>query len=100
MAIQMGSTFDLKQPDIASAVSTILLSAGAPVLRDGNSGKTIVFSPRHDGFATLFARLIRPIWGSKVTAPVVGGRQVLGVKEDVLLGVQGRLEGLRKYIDE
>ena len=100
MGVLMGANSDLKQPDIASAVSNIVLSAGAPAIRDGTAGRSIVYSARHDGLALTLARLLRPIWTTKVTVPVFGGRQVMGVTESQLLAVQGRLEHLRRYVDE
>ena len=104
MGITLGAQADLKQPDVASAVNTILLSAGAPMIRDGTTGRSIVYSSRHEGFALLLARFLRPIWDNKVTinAPMVGapGRQALGATEGQLLAVQGRLQQLREYLEE
>jgi len=48
----MGADLDIKQPDTASAVSSIVLSAGSPSVRDGTTGRTIVFSGRHEILAT------------------------------------------------
>lgn len=100
MGVDMGAKADLKLPDVASAVSTILLSSGSPAIRDRTTGRTIAYSGRHDGLALTLSRYLRPIWNSKVTVLVVGGRQLLGVSESLLLTVQGRLEKLRAYLDE
>ncbi len=96
----MGADLDIKQPDTASAVSSIVLSAGSPSVRDGTTGRTIVFSGRHDGLALILARYLRPIWNTRVTMLVAGGRQLLAVPESLLQTVQGRLEQLRRYLDE
>ncbi|WRT64996.1 uncharacterized protein IL334_001937 [Kwoniella shivajii] len=102
MSLQLGATTDLKQADITSAISTILLTSGEPIIKDSTGGKTINYSGRHDGLALIIARYLRPIWNTKVTVPAYGapGRQLLGVTEGVLLAAQGRLEKLRRYLDE
>ncbi len=101
MGLILGSNSDLaKLPDTASVVNAILLGSGVPQVRDSTAGRSIVYSSRHDGFALTLGRLLRPIWNSKVTMPVVGGRQVLGVSEGQLLAVQGKLESLKRFIDE
>lgn len=100
MGITIGCQSDLKQAEIASAVSAILLSGGAPAIRDGTAGRSIVYSPRHDGFAITLGRLLRPLWNVKVTLLGMGGRQFLSLPDTQLLSVQGRLEQLRRYVDE
>ncbi|WWC87143.1 uncharacterized protein L201_002029 [Kwoniella dendrophila CBS 6074] len=101
MSLQLGATTDLKQFDLASAISTILLSSGEPIIKDGTGGKNITYSGRHDGLALVIARYLRPIWNVKVTIPSgIPGRQMLAVGESTLLAVQGRLEKLRRYLDE
>jgi nuclear pore complex protein Nup155 len=100
MGITLGAQADLKQADTASAVNSIVLSGGAPALRDGTSGRSIVYSSRHDGLAITLARLLRPLWNVRVTVIVAGGRQVLSLPESQLLSVQGRLEQLRRYVEE
>ncbi|KAK4686014.1 hypothetical protein P7C73_g4121, partial [Tremellales sp. Uapishka_1] len=100
MGVMLGANSDPKHSEIMSAVNAILLGAGTPFLKDGTAGKSIVYSARHDGLALFIARLLRPIWNVRVTAPAVGGRQVLGVSEGQLLAVQGRLERLRRFVDE
>ncbi len=100
MGLSMSANSDLKQPDVVSTVSTILVSAGPPAIRDSTAGRTMAYSSRHDGLAQTIARLLRPIWNVKATVPIVGGRLILGVSERLLLSVQGRLERLRQYLDE
>ncbi|WVR04455.1 hypothetical protein IAU60_001458 [Kwoniella sp. DSM 27419] len=100
MSLQLGATSDLKHADLASAISTILITSGEPLLRDVNAGKSIVYSGRHDGLALMLARYLSPIWQSKVTLLAGPGRQVLAVPESTLLAVQGRLEKLKQYLDE
>ncbi|KAK8846777.1 hypothetical protein IAR55_005865 [Kwoniella newhampshirensis] len=100
MSLVMGSEADLKQAEISSAISTILLSSGDPVIKDSTGGKIISYSARHEGLALVIARSLRPIWNVKVTVPAVGGRQILAIPESSLLAVQGRLEKLRRYLEE
>ncbi|WVQ69011.1 uncharacterized protein L199_007223 [Kwoniella botswanensis] len=101
MSLQLGATNDLKAVDLASTISTILITSGEPIIKDGAGGKNITYSGRHDGLALIIARYLRPIWNVKVTVPAgVPGRQILAVTEATLLAVQGRLEKLRRYLDE
>lgn len=100
MGLTIGAQADANQADTASTVNSILLTAGAPALRESNSGKSIVYSARHDGLAITLARLLRPLWYARVTAVIAGGKQVLSLSESQLLSVQGRLEQLRRYVDE
>nr|XP_019008734.1 nuclear pore complex protein Nup155 [Kwoniella pini CBS 10737]OCF47515.1 nuclear pore complex protein Nup155 [Kwoniella pini CBS 10737] len=100
MSLQLGATSDLKAIDLASAISTILITSGEPIIKDGTGGKSITYSGRHDGLALIIARYLRPIWNVKVTVPSVPGRQILALPEATLLAVQGRLEKLRRYLDE
>ncbi|KAL7424377.1 hypothetical protein Q5752_000059 [Cryptotrichosporon argae] len=91
---------DATQADLAAAAAAVLLASEPPAVRAAASGgKTVVYSARHDGLATAIARALRAVWVAKVTA-TLGGRQVLGVSEKTLLDVQGRLEALRRYVDE
>lgn len=100
MGTLLGSTADLQEPEIASTVNTIVNLSASPVVKDSTAGKNITYSTRHDGLALTLARYLRPIWLQNVTIPVMGGRQVLGVGESRLLEVQGRLERLRRYVEE
>ncbi|TYJ54289.1 hypothetical protein B9479_005048 [Cryptococcus floricola] len=100
MALLLGSTPDHKHPDLLSSISTILLTSGDPIVKDTTGGKAIIYSARHDGLALSIARYLRPIWGSKVTSPLAGGRQVLGVQETVLNSVQANLQRLREYMED
>jgi nuclear pore complex protein Nup155 len=100
MGVLLGSSQAAKTSDLSSAISSILLSSGAPIIRDGTAGRSILYSARHDGLVLILSRFLRPIWSSRVTMPAGPGQQVLGVPQKTLLEVQSRLEGLRTYIDE
>lgn len=95
IAVQMASQLDPKQVDLISAVNSID-SHIAPAIRESTAGRSIVYSPRHEGLALQLARLLRPIWSSKVTVAFMG-RQALGVSVAQLLKVKGRLEQLRTW---
>ena len=88
MGLHLGANSDIKHSDLSSAVSTVILSAGSPTIRESTAGRNIVYSGRHDGLALLLARWLRPIWNVKVTIPAMGGRQVLAVPERMLQNVQ------------
>jgi nuclear pore complex protein Nup155 len=99
MGVRAGS--ENKAGDLASASMNILLAAEPPVIRTSQTGvRTIMFSPRHDGLALILARLLRPIWNAKVTAPAGPKKLGLGVSDKVLLEVQSRLAELRRYVDD
>lgn len=103
MGILLGASSDVNTSDISSAINTILLSAGAPYIRDYNSSKSIVYSPRHDGLALILSRFIRPIWALPVTTVSTqngGSAHNLYCSQKTLLDVQSRLEGLRKFMEE
>lgn len=99
MGVLLGASHTAKNSD-SSAISSILLSSGVPVIRNGTTGRTILYSARHDGLVLTLSRYLRPIWSARVTTLAGPGQQVLGVSEKILLEVQSRLEGLRSYIDE
>lgn len=100
MGVLLGSSSETRSSDLSSAISSILLSSGSPLVRDTTAGKTIIYSARHDALALILSRYLRPIWSSRITAPAGPGRQILGVPQKTLLEVQTKLEGLRGYIDE
>ncbi|WVQ84070.1 hypothetical protein IAT38_006215 [Cryptococcus sp. DSM 104549] len=100
MALLLGSNTETRHPDLLSALSSIFLSLGEPVVRTTESSRTITYSARHDGLALTVARYLRPIWNVKVTVPLVGGKQGLAVKEATLTSVQGKLDKLRRFIEE
>ena len=104
MGVTLGAREDLKNQNIASAITQILLVSSPPMIRNESTGRTMVYSSRHDGLAMTMARLLRPIWSLKVTrttpaTPTTMARQVLGCTERELVEVQGRLEQLRSYVE-
>ncbi|KIM48278.1 hypothetical protein M413DRAFT_439999 [Hebeloma cylindrosporum] len=62
-----------------------------------NKGSAI-FSGRREGFALYFARLVRPFWKAKLTAPGPSGTQVLNASETLLLDVQKNLFALKDFL--
>lgn len=62
-----------------------------------NKGSAI-FSGRREGFGLYFARLIRPIWKSKLTAVTPFGLQVLNASETTLSNVQKNLFALKEFL--
>lgn len=104
MAIQMGVRAGVENKpggDLATASANILLSSEPPVIRTSQTGgRSIVYSPRHDGFAQVVARLLRPIWKAKVIIPAPAKKYQLGVSDKVLLDVQARLAELNRYVDD
>ncbi|ORX34408.1 Non-repetitive/WGA-negative nucleoporin C-terminal-domain-containing protein [Kockovaella imperatae] len=105
MSITLGAKTSIKNQDLTSALSHIMHNAQAPQVINGANGKSILYSPRHDGLALTLARFLRPIWDSKVTLSTAAtasapSRQVLGCGESVLLDVQAKLEQLRQYTND
>jgi nuclear pore complex protein Nup155 len=101
MGVTLGSQGDLKQGDLASAVSHILTAAGGfPSLSENPSGRTITYSARHDGLVLTIARLLRPIWSANVTAMAVGGRQMLNIPTGRLQAIQAVLQKLRSFLEQ
>lgn len=101
MGVTLGSQGDMKQPDLASAVSQILTAAGGyPVLSENPSGRTITYSARHDGLVLTIARLLRPIWQANVTIMAMGGRQVLNIPAARLQSIQAVLQKLRTFLEQ
>ena len=102
MSITLGSRINIKNQDIASSLSQIMHNALAPQIIQGATGRSIIYSSRHDGLALTLARLLRPIWDLRVIAAsaTITGRQVLACAQSLLVESQGRLEQLRRYMDE
>lgn len=59
---------------------------------------TAVFSGRREGLAIYFARLVRPMWKSKLIKPGTSGPHS-NVPEDILLMVQRNLEALHNFLE-
>jgi nuclear pore complex protein Nup155 len=100
MGVLIASANQLKQQDEISAIQSIINAGGIPTIRDTPSGRTLVYSARHDALAQVMARYLRGVWGSNVTYFRIGFGQMLNVTEGRLLGVQRRLEGLKRFVDE
>lgn len=103
MGILMGSSADkLQIADLVSASVNILLSADGPFIRQTQSGmRSIVYSPRHDGFALTLARFLRQIWNAKVIAvPKPPAPVKLGVPDKTLVSIQGHLAELHRYLED
>jgi len=52
----------------ASQLNLVILSAGS-YFDAADSQGTAIFSGRREGFVLYFARLVRPLWKSKLTKP-------------------------------
>jgi nuclear pore complex protein Nup155 len=100
MGILYASQNQLRVQDEISAIYSIIHASGQPTIRDTPSGRTIVYSARHDALAQILARYLKGIWSMNVTLYRPGFGQMLGVSEGRLLNVQRRLEGLKRFVDE
>ncbi|KAJ1310495.1 hypothetical protein OPQ81_007228 [Rhizoctonia solani] len=56
------------------------------------------FSPRHDGFASYLAGLLKPVWKLNLTKPGPAGRQISNLSEGVLADIQNDLIKLRDFV--
>ncbi|TDL28525.1 nucleoporin [Rickenella mellea] len=59
----------------------------------------VLFSGRRDGLATYFARLIRPIWRSKLTKTEKSGAQSSHFSDAALVLIQKNLYALKAFVD-
>ncbi|KAI0313508.1 nucleoporin [Amylostereum chailletii] len=66
----------------------------------GEASGTALFSGRREGLALYFARLIRPIWKSKLTTLGPHGLYVSNIPEDLLFMVQKNLFALKDLLDK
>ncbi|KAI0304810.1 nucleoporin [Russula brevipes] len=64
----------------------------------GDGSGTALFSGRREGFALYFARLVRPIWKSKLIKPAASGPQS-NIPEEILLMVQSNLFALHSFLE-
>ncbi|KAF8309759.1 nucleoporin-domain-containing protein [Clavulina sp. PMI_390] len=82
---------------LALAAKTIFYEFGQqPAVYPGTS--TVTFSGRHEGLALYFARLIRPIWKSKITTGPTNN-QSSNLSPSVLTIVQKDLQALMSFLD-
>ncbi|KII93895.1 hypothetical protein PLICRDRAFT_36114 [Plicaturopsis crispa FD-325 SS-3] len=105
---QSGSgTISTVSPDIAAVAKQAFYDFGErPTWTErvtyGSSGEgqgTATFSGRREGLALYFARLVRPIWKSKLTQPGNLGLQQLNIAENLLLAVQKNSYALKDFLD-
>ncbi|KAF7970509.1 hypothetical protein HWV62_23741 [Athelia sp. TMB] len=61
---------------------------------------TATFSGRREGFALYFARLVRPLWKSKLTRPGPLGMQESSINDDMLVNIQKNLYALKDFLDK
>ncbi|GLB36074.1 putative non-repetitive/WGA-negative nucleoporin C-terminal [Lyophyllum shimeji] len=64
-----------------------------------DSQGTAIFSGRREGLCLYFARLVRPIWKTKLTKPGMLNKQKLAVEEDVIVTIQKNLFFLKDFLD-
>ncbi|KIY65128.1 nucleoporin [Cylindrobasidium torrendii FP15055 ss-10] len=63
--------------------------------------KKIVFSGRKEGFSIYFARLVRPIWKTKIITPGAGPAIFLPTApENLIVTIQKNLAGLKDFLDQ
>ncbi|KIL70918.1 hypothetical protein M378DRAFT_95691 [Amanita muscaria Koide BX008] len=114
LAIAAGNTFvdsdtsqtGISSPDLTSVAKQVFYDFGdRPVWNEratyGKESQGLaIFSGRREGFALYFARLLRPIWKSKLTAAGPTGRQELAVSDDTLVMIQKNLFYLKDFLDK
>lgn len=66
----------------------------------GDGTGTALFSGRREGFALYFARLVRPVWKSKLTKLGSLGLHETNISEDLLFMVQKNLFALKDFLDK
>ncbi|KAI0053328.1 nucleoporin [Auriscalpium vulgare] len=66
----------------------------------GDASGTALFSGRRQGFALYFARLVWPIWKTKLIKPGPLGLHVTNISEDTLFTVQKNLFALKEFLEK
>ncbi|KAF8640990.1 hypothetical protein AX17_000635 [Amanita inopinata Kibby_2008] len=99
-------TMGVINPDLASVAKQAFYDFGdRPLWTERTTyGKEsqglAIFSGRREGFALYFARLIRPIWRSKLTKTGPTGLQELAVSDNTLVTTQKNLFLLKDFMDK
>lgn len=62
--------------------------------------KNIIFSGRKEGFSIYFARLVRPIWKTKIITPGGINAFLPTVPESLIVTIQKNLAGLKDFLDQ
>ncbi|KAF9462165.1 nucleoporin [Collybia nuda] len=65
-----------------------------------DSQGTAIFSGRREGLSLYFARLVRPIWKSKLTKKGPMETQQLAVSSNTLMTIQKNLFALKDFLDQ
>ncbi|KAH8835728.1 nucleoporin [Flagelloscypha sp. PMI_526] len=73
--------------------------AGRMTYGQADAQGTAHFSGRRQGLAIYLARLLRPIWKSKVTRPGANGKQEPVIPDKILVTVQANLVALKDFVD-
>ncbi|PFH50805.1 hypothetical protein AMATHDRAFT_75380 [Amanita thiersii Skay4041] len=101
-----GSAVSMVNPDLASVAKQAFYDFGErPIWTERvtygkESQGSAIFSGRREGFALYFARLVRPIWKSKLTKQGPTGLQELAVSDDTLVTIQKNLYSLKDFMDK
>ncbi|KAL0951292.1 hypothetical protein HGRIS_008003 [Hohenbuehelia grisea] len=106
-AVAMPGTLAMSSADIAGIAKQAFYDFGErPIWSEratygtSNAQGTAIFSGRREGLALYFARLVRPIWNSKVTKTGPVGLQQLALLDDTLISIQRNLYSLSDFLSQ
>ncbi|KAJ7596975.1 nucleoporin [Mycena floridula] len=94
-------------PDVAAVAKQAFYDFGErPIWNERPSYGTAenlgsaLYSGRRHGLAQYFARLVRPVWKTKLTGPGAGGLQQPLVPDSLLVIIQKNLYALKDFLDK
>ncbi|KAF8632618.1 hypothetical protein AX15_001820 [Amanita polypyramis BW_CC] len=99
-------TIGMVTPDLASVAKQAFYDFGErPIWTERvtygkESQGSAIFSGRREGFVLYFARLVRPIWKSKLITQRPTGLQELALPDDALVTIQKNLFFLKDFVDK
>ncbi|KAK7064289.1 nucleoporin [Favolaschia claudopus] len=100
-------TISMLNPDLAAVAKQAFYDFGErPMWTERvtygttDSQGTAIFSGRREGLALYLARLVRPLWKSKLTTTGVSGMQQSAIPDKILVVVQKNVYALKDFLDK
>ncbi|KAF8213123.1 nucleoporin [Mycena galopus ATCC 62051] len=100
-------TISMMSPDVAAVAKQAFYDFGErPMWTERvtygttDSQGTAIFSGRREGLALYLARLVRPLWKSKLTATGPSGLQQSAISDKTLVIVQKNVYALKDFLDK
>ncbi|KAJ7487525.1 nucleoporin [Mycena galericulata] len=100
-------TISMISPDVAAVAKQAFYDFGErPMWAERvtygttDSQGTAIFSGRREGLALYLARLVRPLWKSKLTTPGPSGLQQSAIPDKTLVVIQKNVYALKDFLDK